>query len=55
VSLRSFLFSFLSKIFKNKSVKFLTKFFFNLERNLDFLDKENGLEKQKSRLYFSKT
>ena len=55
MALRSFLFSFLSKIFKNKSVKFLTKNFFNLERNLDFLDKENGLENQKSRFYSSKT
>ena len=45
----------LSKNFKNKSVKILTKIFFNLEKNLDFLDKENGLEKQKSRLYLSKT
>jgi hypothetical protein len=45
----------LSKIFKNKSVKFLTKLFFILERKLDFGDKENALEKQKSRLYFSKT
>jgi hypothetical protein len=44
----------LSKIFKNNSVKFLTKLFFILERKLDFGDKENALEKQKSRLYFSK-
>ena len=45
----------LSKNFKNKLRNFLTNFFFILERNLDFLDSEKALEKQKSRLYFSKT
>ena len=48
-------FCILSKIFKNKFGKFLTKFFFNLERNLGFEAKKNGLEMQKTRLYFSKT
>ena len=38
----------LSKIFKNKSVKFLTKFFFNLEKKLGVEDRKKGLEKQKS-------
>ena len=38
----------LSKIFKNKSVKFLTKFFFNLEKKLGVEDRKNGLKMQKS-------
>ena len=33
----------------------MTKFFFNLERKMGFGSRKNGLEKQKTRLYFSKT
>jgi hypothetical protein len=45
----------LSKIFKDKLRKFLTKFLFILERKNGFGERENALENQKSRFYFSKT
>ena len=45
----------LSKNFVVKNAKIFDKIFFILERNLGVESKKNGLEKQKSRLYFSKT